>query len=105
MFVYFLHLSNNGLNSLPSTLVDMCTQLSTLDLHNTEITTDVLCQFKGWEAFDERRRLKHQKQLDFRVGSSGVSDEGTDKNLKRYSLKSHNANYWCMNPVLYTLCI
>lgn len=36
-------------------------------------------QFEGWESFDERRRLKHQKQLDFRVGSSGVFDEGADK--------------------------
>ncbi|KAI3986846.1 hypothetical protein MKX01_014547 [Papaver californicum] len=75
-----LHLSNSGLNSLPSTLFKLCTQLSTLDLHNTEITIDVLRQFEGWEAFDKRRRLKHQKQLDFRVGSSGVFDEGADKN-------------------------
>ncbi|MCL7024961.1 hypothetical protein MKW94_018346, partial [Papaver nudicaule] len=42
----------------------MCTQLSTVDLHNTEITIDVLRQFEGWEAFDECRRLKHQEQLD-----------------------------------------
>ncbi|RZC66215.1 hypothetical protein C5167_009914 [Papaver somniferum] len=75
-----LHLSNNGLKSLPSTLFKLCTQLSTLDLHNTEITIDILRQFEGWEAFDERRRLKHQKQLDFRVGSSGAFDEGADKN-------------------------
>ncbi|XP_026454054.1 LRR repeats and ubiquitin-like domain-containing protein At2g30105 [Papaver somniferum] len=74
-----LHLSNNGLKSLPSTLFKLCTQLSTLDLHNTEITIDILRQFEGWEAFDERRRLKHQKQLDFRVGSSGAFDEGADK--------------------------
>lgn len=90
-------------------LFKLCTQLSTLDLHNTEITIDILnqvltfdsifflsktCargdslmypsimshkQFEGWESFDERRRLKHQKQLDFRVGSSGVFDEGADK--------------------------
>ncbi|MCL7023370.1 hypothetical protein MKW94_018701 [Papaver nudicaule] len=65
---------------LPSTLFKMCTQLSTLDLHNTEITIDVLRQFEGWKAFDERRRLKHQKQLDFRDGSSSVFDEGADKN-------------------------
>ncbi|RZC50338.1 hypothetical protein C5167_018760 [Papaver somniferum] len=58
-----LHLSNNGLKSLPSTLFKMCTHLSTLDLHNTEITIDILSQFEGWESFDERRRLKHQKQL------------------------------------------
>ncbi|ONK62600.1 uncharacterized protein A4U43_C07F5790 [Asparagus officinalis] len=73
-----LHLSNNGLKSLPSTLFKMCTQLSILNLHGTEITNDVLRQIEGWEDFDERRRLKHQKQLDFRVGSSGVFDEGAD---------------------------
>lgn len=41
----------------------------------------VSLQFEGWEDFDERRRSKHQKQLDFRVGSSGVFDEGADKNV------------------------
>lgn len=73
-----LHLSNNGLKSLPSTLFKMCTQLSILDLHSTEITNDALRQVEGWEDFDERRRLKHQKQLDFHAGSSGVFDEGAD---------------------------
>ncbi|CAN6693046.1 unnamed protein product [Malus baccata var. baccata] len=62
-----LYLSNNGL------------KFTTLDLHNTEITVDVLRQFEGWEGFDERRRLKHQKQLDFRVVNSGAFDEGVDK--------------------------
>lgn len=83
----------------------MCVQLSTLDLHGTEITADLLrqvykclvineiflaCiywgdahliswQFEGWESFDERRRLKHQKQLDSRVTSSAEFDEGADK--------------------------
>ncbi|CAL8998930.1 unnamed protein product [Prunus brigantina] len=72
-------LSNNGLKSLPSTLFKKCLQLTTLDLHNTEITMDVLRQTEGWESFDERRRLKHQKQLDFRVVNSGAFDEGADK--------------------------
>ncbi|XP_038980246.1 plant intracellular Ras-group-related LRR protein 8 [Phoenix dactylifera] len=75
-----LHLRNNGLKSLPSTLFKMCSQLSTLDLHGTEITNDFLRQVEGWEYFDERRRSKHQKQLDFHVGSSGVFDEGADDN-------------------------
>lgn len=73
-----LILRNNGLKSLPPTLFKMCYQLSTLDLHGTEITNDFLRQIEGWEDFDERRRSKHQKQLDFRVGSSGVFDEGAD---------------------------
>ncbi|KAM6597449.1 hypothetical protein CsatA_007973 [Cannabis sativa] len=74
-----LRLGNNGLKSLPSTLFKMCLQLTTLDLHNTEITMDILRQCEGWESFDERRRLKHQKQLDFRVIDSADFDEGADK--------------------------
>lgn len=38
-----------------------------------------LWQFEGWDDFDERRRTKHQKQLDFRVVGSGEFDEGADK--------------------------
>ncbi|XP_019053315.1 PREDICTED: LRR repeats and ubiquitin-like domain-containing protein At2g30105 isoform X2 [Nelumbo nucifera] len=75
-----LHLSNNGLKSLPSTLFKMCSELATLDLHNTEITIDLLRQFEGWQGFDERRRSKHQKQLDFSVWRSAGFDEGADKN-------------------------
>lgn len=73
-----LHIKNNGLKSLPSALFKKCSQLSTLDLHGTEITNDILRQVEGWEDFDGRRRSKHQKQLDFRAGSSGVFDEGAD---------------------------
>lgn len=75
-----LHLRNNGLKSLPSTLFKKCVQLSTLDLHGTEITMDILRQLEGWEDFDGRRRLKYQKQLDFRAGGSAEFDEGADKN-------------------------
>jgi len=57
----------------------MCSELSTLNLHGTEITNDVLRQFEGWEDFDKRRRLKHQKQIDFRIGCSGGFDEGADE--------------------------
>lgn len=100
-----LSLSNNGLKSLPSTLFKMCLMLTRLDLHNTEITMDLLrqvctlaenvkgfvyfaiylsvttmfMQIEGWENFDERRRLKQQKKLDFRVVGSAAFDEGADK--------------------------
>ncbi|CAI0399928.1 unnamed protein product [Linum tenue] len=75
-----LHLGNNGLKTLPSVLFKSCTQLSILDLHNTEITMEVLRHLEGWEDFDRRRCSKHQKQLDFRVMGSGEFDEGADKN-------------------------
>ena len=83
----------------------MCLMLTRLDLHNTEITMDLLrqvctlaenfkwfayfaiylslttmfMQIEGWENFDERRRLKQQKKLDFRVVGSAAFDEGADK--------------------------
>ncbi|WCJ34796.1 LRR repeats and ubiquitin-like domain-containing protein At2g30105 [Euphorbia peplus] len=75
-----LYLSNNGLTSLPSTLFKKCLRLSTLDLHNTEITMDSLRQCEGWEAFDERRCAKQQKKLDYRVVNSAEFDEGADIN-------------------------
>ncbi|WOH01467.1 hypothetical protein DCAR_0520851 [Daucus carota subsp. sativus] len=74
-----LYLNHNGLKGFPATLLKMCTRLSTLELHGTEITMDVLRQFEGWESFDERRRLKVQKQLDSRAGNSAAFDEGADK--------------------------
>lgn len=38
-------------------------------------------QLEGWEDFDKRRRLKLQKQLDFRAGGSAEFDEGADKSF------------------------
>ncbi|XAR60765.1 hypothetical protein NMG60_11034261 [Bertholletia excelsa] len=76
-----LHLSNNGLKTLPINLFKTCIQLSTLDLHGTEITMDLLRQFEGWEDFNKRRCLKHQKQLDFRLGGYTEFDEGADKSF------------------------
>ncbi|KAL9238905.1 hypothetical protein vseg_013273 [Gypsophila vaccaria] len=75
-----LRLCNNGLKSLPSSIFIKCVKLSTLDLHGTQITMDMLREVEGWEKFDERRRLKYQKQLDFRAGGSAEFDEGADKN-------------------------
>ncbi|KAL8129876.1 hypothetical protein V2J09_019031 [Rumex salicifolius] len=75
-----LHLRNNGTKALPSALLKKCIKLSTLDLHGTEITIDMLRAAEGWDEFDERRCLKHQKQLDFRAGGSANFDEGADKN-------------------------
>ncbi|XP_010521967.1 PREDICTED: LRR repeats and ubiquitin-like domain-containing protein At2g30105 [Tarenaya hassleriana] len=74
-----LEMSNTGVKSLPSALFKGCSQLSTLGLHNTEITVEFLRQYEGWDEFDKRRRTKHQKQLDFRVVNSGDFDEGADK--------------------------
>ncbi|KAL3653239.1 hypothetical protein CASFOL_002920 [Castilleja foliolosa] len=74
-----LYLGNNGLKSLPKTLFQKCLQLSILDLHGTSVTLELLREFEGWEEFDERRRLKHQKQLEFGVSGYAKFDEGADK--------------------------
>lgn len=41
-----LRLANNGLKTLPTAIFKRCLQLSTLDLHNTEITLEVLRQVR-----------------------------------------------------------
>jgi leucine-rich repeat protein SHOC2 len=48
-------------------------------LYDSEISVGFF-QFEGWNDFDERRRSKHQKQIEFRVGVSRDFDEGADKN-------------------------
>ncbi|KAL6564610.1 hypothetical protein OROMI_016060 [Orobanche minor] len=77
-----LHLHNNGLRTLPPDLLKNCEQLSSLDVHATGITMDILRQTEGWESFDRRRREKHEKQLSFRLGDMARFDEGADMNFQ-----------------------
>ncbi|RYR27702.1 hypothetical protein Ahy_B01g051732 [Arachis hypogaea] len=104
-----LHVSNNKLVGLPSEIGKL-TQLEVLRVNNNrmnivgesvgnchslvevDFSSNFLSElpetfssfknlkFEGWDDFDERRRNKHQKQLDFRVGVSRDFDEGADKN-------------------------
>ncbi|KAH9601980.1 hypothetical protein KSS87_000353 [Heliosperma pusillum] len=83
-----LRLSNNGLKSLPSSIFKKCVKLSSLDLHGTQITMDVLREVEGWEEFDNRRRMKYQKQLDFRAGGSAGFDEGSIEKLLKLAADS-----------------
>lgn len=73
-----LQLANNGLKSFPPEVLKGCSQLFTLHLHGNEITTDGLREVEGWAKFDERRRSKNNKQLEFGVMSSSGFDEGAD---------------------------
>ncbi|KAH9309270.1 hypothetical protein KI387_037181, partial [Taxus chinensis] len=67
-----LQLANNGLRSFPAKILKGCSQLSTLDLHGNEVTIEDLREVEGWAEFDERRRSKHSKQIEFSImGSSG----------------------------------
>lgn len=73
-----LQLANNGLKSFPPEVLKGCSQLFTLHLHGNEITIDGLREVEGWAEFDERRRSKNNKQLEFGVMSSSGFDEGAD---------------------------
>ncbi|KAJ0084921.1 hypothetical protein Patl1_31038 [Pistacia atlantica] len=73
-----LHIRNNAIKSLPNSLFRMCARLSTLDVHNTEITMDTLLQCEGWEDFEERRRAEHQEQRAFKVFKSAEFDALAD---------------------------
>ncbi|KAJ0084982.1 hypothetical protein Patl1_31043 [Pistacia atlantica] len=65
-----LHISNNAMKSLPNSLFTMCAQLSTLAVHNTEITTDTLLQCEGWEDFEERRHAECQRRREEHFNSA-----------------------------------
>lgn len=71
-----LHLSNNGMKSLPSKIFKTCLQLSTLDLHNTEITIDILRKVWNFAAF-------------FKVMSFRFRRTFTSKLCLRHSLRKY----------------
>lgn len=74
--------NNNALKSFPSEVLRGCTELNTLALHGNQITADQLRQIDGWAEFEERRREKYNKQLEFHVlGSSNGFDEGADSHM------------------------
>eukprot|EP00245_Coleochaete_scutata_P003525 TRINITY_DN15171_c0_g2_i1.p2 TRINITY_DN15171_c0_g2~~TRINITY_DN15171_c0_g2_i1.p2 ORF type:complete len:118 (+),score=21.40 TRINITY_DN15171_c0_g2_i1:48-356(+) len=75
-----LLLDNNAVETIPSQLFWGCISLFTLSLHGNPITVDKLRQIEGWELFEERRRSKYTRQMDFQVlGSTDGFDEGTDE--------------------------
>lgn len=74
-----LYLGNNALKSFPNSILKGCVELSTLSLHGNELTIEYLREMDGWADFDNRRKSKHSKQLEFNIlGSSGGFDEGAD---------------------------
>jgi len=73
-----LQLANNGLKSFPPEILKGCSQLFTLHLHGNEITIEGLREVEGWSEYDERRRSKNNKQIEFGVMSSSGFDEGAD---------------------------
>lgn len=78
-----LVLNNNPkLKQLPPLLLRDCKALQSLSLHGTLIDADRLYQMEGFEAFEGRRKRKHDKQIDSNVmiNSRGF-DEGIDLHI------------------------
>eukprot|EP00897_Mesotaenium_endlicherianum_P002348 jgi/Mesen1/2140/ME000152S01226 len=74
-----LLLDNNALPSFPSDVLKGCSQLTTLSLHGNEVVVEQLRELPGWDDFNERRKAKYTKQLDFNaMGTSSGFDEGAD---------------------------
>eukprot|EP00898_Chlorokybus_atmophyticus_P000897 jgi/Chlat1/1808/Chrsp135S02139 len=77
-----LLLDNNNLTSLPPTLLARCRSLHTLSMRGNDMTIENLRQVEGWDAFDERRRIKYSKKMELGVlmgsAGSGGFDEGAD---------------------------
>lgn len=74
-----LNLNYNALKTFPSEVLTGCAELTTLGLHGNELTIEYLRELEGWAEFDNRRKAKHSKQLEFSVlESSGGFDEGAD---------------------------
>lgn len=74
-----LNLNYNALKTFPCEVLKGCQDLITLGLHGNELTVEYLRELEGWKEFDERRKAKHSKQLEFSVlDTSGGFDEGAD---------------------------
>lgn len=74
-----LNLDNNALKTFPNKILKGCLELATLSLHGNELTIEYLRELEGWAEFDERRKAKHSKQLEFSLlDLSGGFDEGAD---------------------------
>ncbi len=61
---------------MPKEVLTGCTSLITLQLHGNPVTIEQLRVSPGWKEFDERRKKKHDKQVDMKVLSH--FDEGAD---------------------------
>ncbi|CAK9254916.1 unnamed protein product [Sphagnum jensenii] len=72
-------LDNNALNDFPAEVLQGCLELTTLSIHWNQLTMDDLRKVDGWMGFEQRRKDKVNKQLEFKVSSSSSSfDEGAD---------------------------
>jgi hypothetical protein len=72
-------LDNNALNDFPAEVLQGCLELTTLSIHWNQLTMDDLRKVDGWMGFEQRRKDKVNKQLEFKVSSSSSGfDEGAD---------------------------
>lgn len=79
-----LQLDNNNITFVPAEILQGCSELHTLSLHNNPITPAVLEATEGFSGFDARRRAKYDRAIGggALLNSSGL-DEGVDRLLKQ----------------------
>lgn len=72
-----LWLDTNRVRAVPPRILKGCVSLQTLSLHQNPLTVETLRETEGFAEYDQRRRTKYDKKLDFAVMSNG-HDEGAD---------------------------
>ncbi|GAX74334.1 hypothetical protein CEUSTIGMA_g1783.t1 [Chlamydomonas eustigma] len=81
-----LRMMSNCIHSLPDGLLSQCESLATLQLEDNPLTLDALRATPGFSAYDERRRIKCDKQLEGSVmlDVKRSFSEGADKQLHQH---------------------
>lgn len=73
-----LILDDNRIKELPTSLLQHCASLWQISLHRNPISLEALRSSPGFDAYDARRRVRSDKQIDMRVIEPGF-DEGADE--------------------------
>eukprot|EP00878_Enallax_costatus_P009051 GHUV01009463.1.p3 GENE.GHUV01009463.1~~GHUV01009463.1.p3 ORF type:complete len:152 (+),score=36.27 GHUV01009463.1:1768-2223(+) len=79
-----LQLDNNNITAVPASVLQDCSELHTLSLHDNPITPAELEATDGYSGFDARRRAKYDRAIGggALLNSSGM-DDGVDRLLKQ----------------------
>lgn len=74
-----LMLNDTKIWCIPPAVLRECTSLNTLSVHNCPMSIEDLRETDGFDVFEEKRRLKYDKQVDMKVlPDGGGFDQGAD---------------------------
>lgn len=80
--IKILNFQHNNITNVPSGILINCQALHTLLLHSNPISAQVFEATEGYEAFEQRRRTKYNKNIATGVSMGKGLQEGIDRPLK-----------------------